>query len=485
MKKRERYHSYIFRDLQFKLFCRSYSPRNYGERNKKDIHKEDEVLGRIVSLARTQHGSRLVQNAISNGTKEMRQQIFDEMRSTLVSLMTDVFGNYVVEEMVDNATDEQLATIVPLLEGQMINLSEDKKSNYVIQKIIQMACKIVSTTNQMDIKDRLLTFMRNTVDAVCGKLKELSCHQSATRIIQCILKNFPTAIKQKMIHEFLNCFNDLVRNSYGTSVLQDALKEGDDEFSERVRVMVDAQLMELCVDQHGSFFLESFLESSPAREALITRIITSAYMLKLLNNSSAKFVFKKIIELSDGEQMKVLQKFAEEDREIIARQAFGPDFLSFLNERVTKGSVRAPLRKTVAAANAAAAASSSRPSESSRAGMDRGPSPPPPLPLPSTHYHHSSHSHAHSSSYYPPPPPPLPPSEDHSYKRRRPASRSPSPYGRGGGSGYSYPPPPSYPASSSSYGGGSYYGGRQKNYRSDYYLHPRIVSNRDYSNPER
>jgi hypothetical protein len=209
--------------------------------------------------------------------------------------MTDVFGNYVVQVMVDNATDEQLATIVPLLEEQMINLSEDKKSNYVIQKIIQMAWKIVSTTNQMDIKDRLLTFMRNTVDAVCGKLKVLSCHQSATRIIQCILKNFPANLKLRMIHEF-------VRNEFGTYVLQDALKQGNDEFSELVRVMVDAQLMELCVDQHGSFFLETFLESSPAREALITRIITSANMLKLLNNTSANFVLKKIIELSDGEQ---------------------------------------------------------------------------------------------------------------------------------------------------------------------------------------
>jgi hypothetical protein len=309
-------------------FIRSPSPRDEGSKtdDPKDPsygEADQNVLGRIVSLARTQHGSLLVQNTISNGSKEMKQQIFDEMRSTLVSLMTDVYGNYAVQLTVDNATDEQLATIVPLLEGQMINLSEDKKSNYVIQKIIRMACKIVSTSNRMDIKDRLLTFMRNTVDAVCGKLKELSCHQSATRIIQCILKNFPTAIKQKMIREFLNCFNDLVRNKFGTSVLRDALKQGDAEFSERVRVMVDVQLMKLCVDQHGSFFLETFLESSPAREALISKIIHSDQMLKLLNNSSAKFVFKKIIELSDGEQMKVLLKFAEEDREIIVRQAFG------------------------------------------------------------------------------------------------------------------------------------------------------------------
>jgi hypothetical protein len=90
----------------------------------------------VDTLARTEQGSRLEQNAISDGTKEMRQQIFDEMRSTLDSLMIDVFGNDVAQVMVDNATDEQLATTVPLLEAQMINLSEDKKSNYVIQKII-------------------------------------------------------------------------------------------------------------------------------------------------------------------------------------------------------------------------------------------------------------------------------------------------------------------------------------------------------------
>jgi hypothetical protein len=305
---------------------------------------EKDVLGRVDTLARTQHGSRLVQNAINNGTKEMRQQIFDEMRSTLVSLMTDVFGNYVVQVMVDNATDEQLATIVPLLEGQMINLSEDKKSNYVIQKIIQMACKIVSTTNQMDVKDRLSTFMRNTVDAVCGKLKELACHQSATRIIQCILKNFPANLKLRMIHEFLNCFNELVRNSYGTYVLQDALKEGDSEFSERVRVMVDAQLMELCVDQHGSFFLESFLESSDYRDVLISRIINSDQMLKMLNNSSSNFVLKKVIEVSGNDQMKLLEKYAEDNRDIITRQAFGSDFLAFLQAKLSGKPLRVPRR---------------------------------------------------------------------------------------------------------------------------------------------
>jgi hypothetical protein len=303
--------------------------------------EEKDVLGRVDTLARTQHGSRLVQNAISNGTKEMRQQIFDEMRSTLVSLMTDVFGNYVVQVMVDNATDEQLATIVPLLEGQMINLSEDKKSNYVIQKIIQMACKIVSTTNQMDIKDRLLTFMRNTVDALCSKLKELSCHQSGCRIVQCCIKHFDAgATKDRLLRGLIDRFEDLCRNIYGTYVLQELLKAGEEKFNNDIIDVFEKRILELSKDQYGSLLVEQFLEPTRNRDMAITRILNGhpdeCIVIKMANHNIASKVLKKLLELSDEEQLKVLDRFTEDHRELMAKQGFGSDFMSVVREKVNK-----------------------------------------------------------------------------------------------------------------------------------------------------
>ena len=182
-----------------------------------------------------------------------------------------------------------------------------------------------------------MAFMRDTVDALCGRLKELSCHQSGTRIVQCVLKHFPDHSRDKLVRGFLGCFDDLVRNGYGTYVLQDALKLGNEDFTDRVRSMVEAQLLELCMDQHGSFFLESFLETSSFRELLLSRILKSDQILKLLNNSSANFVLKKVMELSDNEQLKGLEKYVEDNRDIIARQQFGADFLTFLQERIAKG----------------------------------------------------------------------------------------------------------------------------------------------------
>jgi hypothetical protein len=105
--------------------------------------------------------------------------------------MKDSFAKYVVEEIVDSATDEQLATIVPLLKGRMIAIATDENWNTVIQKMIQMICKLVGNTYQLDIKGRLLTFMNDTDYAFSQSIIELCCHPSAVSIVQSVLKEFP------------------------------------------------------------------------------------------------------------------------------------------------------------------------------------------------------------------------------------------------------------------------------------------------------
>jgi hypothetical protein len=306
--------------------------------------EEHPILGKVDSLARTQNGSRLVQNAIINGNKSVRQQIFEEIRPSLVSLMTDLFGNYVVQVMVDNATDEQLATIVPLLEGQMINLSEDKKSNYVIQKIIQMACKIVSTTNQMDVKDRLLTFMRNTMDSLSSNLKRLCCHQSGSRIVQVSVKQFPELVDSKMIRAFLTSFDSVVKDLYGVTVLQEALKAvKSEEFFDSIRSKIELKIIEFSLDLNASLFMESYLEIPEYRRSLFWKLVKPsagsfepATIIQMLKNSNSYFTVKKLIELADEEQLQFLDRFSEENRELIARQGFGADFMTVLREKVNK-----------------------------------------------------------------------------------------------------------------------------------------------------
>lgn len=341
----------------------SHSHNSQNQHQNRPREPVVDVTGRVVTLARTQNGSRQVQNAIAQGTNKAREQIFEEILPSLVSLMTDVFGNYVIQVLVDHASDEQLSIIVTALNGQIIHLSEDLKSNYVIQKIIENAAKVAAKTDQGELKDRLLTFMNHTVLEIFNKLVELSCHQSGNRIIQSVLKFFPDAIKESILVGLMNSFNVLVKNSYGTYVLQEAINLKN--FQLQIHDVIELAFLDLSLDNYGSLFIDHYLTVADSKklERLISRIFSQPKILiELLNlhatsgaatttpvppaapsgnvsgttHGHAFNNLKKMIELSDIQHLNEFKFLLNETREVLLQTFYGHDFINRLQKQYEK-----------------------------------------------------------------------------------------------------------------------------------------------------
>jgi hypothetical protein len=220
-----------------------------------------------------------------------------------------------------------------------VALSEDKKSNYVIQKLIQMSSRIISTSDQADVKDRLMAFMRDTADALCGKLRQLATHQSASRIVQCLISHFPRVVEERMVKALVACFDAVVKDIYGTTVLQEALKTLKSEhLLEAISLKLETRTVDLAADHNSSVFLETCLDVSRLRKVLLAKLLGDQQTLPaLLRTSNSFFVLKKLVDACDDEQLQRLDHIAADHREALVGQSFGGDFLVALRERLARG----------------------------------------------------------------------------------------------------------------------------------------------------
>lgn len=310
-------------------------------------------MGKIVSLARTQYGSRFLLDTLKEeGNNEIKQQIFKEILPEFVSLMKDECGNYVVQGMVDSATEEQLVSMVSALEGQITHLAENKKNNSVIQKIIQNACKLVSspptssTTTPANLQERIIHFMKYVVDTLQNNFKSYCCHRNKHELTVTILKSFPNEFIIPLFSELVIIFNYLVSNSYGVIVLQEALKLSfPEDLLAKLRATVEERFFDLSNGEVSFMFIEAYIDRSDLRTTLIESLFHSDQLKKMLSHSSTHIIMKKLINLSDSNQLILLDRLRTEQKKIIYMQTFGVEFEKNLDGKLGRAKMNGESEK--------------------------------------------------------------------------------------------------------------------------------------------
>lgn len=85
---------------------------NGNGNGRRSPHWFDDFRGRVYSLAKDQHGSRILQEVIKKFGSEGVSYIFSELVNHVTELMIDPFGNYVVQKMVEICNEDQQTRIV-------------------------------------------------------------------------------------------------------------------------------------------------------------------------------------------------------------------------------------------------------------------------------------------------------------------------------------------------------------------------------------
>eukprot|EP01083_Nonionella_stella_P064045 166588_1 len=163
---------------------------------------------RIVEMSKTQYGSRLLQDSISNGDLELFTTIFEEIYSAFPLLMTDLFGNYLCQKVLSRCTPEQVLLILQKLAPDMSSVSCNRQGTRVMQKLIQSAStqeQRLTIVKAVNVEDIILNLMYDPhgcyvinsllemfpllevefiLDVAVKKCRELACDQHGL----CVLK---------------------------------------------------------------------------------------------------------------------------------------------------------------------------------------------------------------------------------------------------------------------------------------------------------
>ncbi|KAF8404934.1 hypothetical protein HHK36_009829 [Tetracentron sinense] len=72
----------------------------------------EDLRGKILSMAKDQHGCRFLQQKFKEGNAEDIEMIFSEVKDHMGELMLDQFGNYFVQKLLDVCNEEQRTEVL-------------------------------------------------------------------------------------------------------------------------------------------------------------------------------------------------------------------------------------------------------------------------------------------------------------------------------------------------------------------------------------
>lgn len=118
-------------------------------------HPEDDghiqqLIGRVVYLAKSESGSRFVQEKVGNA--RYLKIFFQEMKKRLPELMTDNFGHYAVETLFTHCSSNQRITLLQNLGPSLPNVACHKQGSFSVQSLINA---VTSKDEIMLLKDYL------------------------------------------------------------------------------------------------------------------------------------------------------------------------------------------------------------------------------------------------------------------------------------------------------------------------------------------
>jgi len=105
-----------------------------NDRAEEDENAISHLIGRVVYLAKSESGSRFVQEKVGN--PRYLKVFFQEMKKRLPELMTDNFGHYAVETLFTHCSSNQRITLLQNLGPSLPNVACHKQGSFSVQSLI-------------------------------------------------------------------------------------------------------------------------------------------------------------------------------------------------------------------------------------------------------------------------------------------------------------------------------------------------------------
>ncbi|GFY95976.1 hypothetical protein Acr_11g0002820 [Actinidia rufa] len=290
----------------------------------------ESLRGQIVSLAKDQYGSRLLQTKFENPQKEEIDMVLFEVIEHIGELMRDQFGNYIIQKLVKVCNEKQRTLIVFAVTRtrlQFISICLNPHGTRVVQKLFEY----ITTQQQI--------FM--VLSALKSGAVALATDPNGHHVIQHCLIRFSNEDNKYILNEIADdCFK-VATNKYGCCVIQSCVEHFQGEYRERLVAEIIANALHLSEDRYGNYVVQHLLGFRiPETTENVLRQLEGNFHVELLKSPNVSmllvdpfgnFVIQSALSVAKGVIRNALLNLIRVNAPYMRTNLYGKKVLAFLD----------------------------------------------------------------------------------------------------------------------------------------------------------
>lgn len=233
-------------ELQGKLSMLLNSDGNNGE--------VDKLLplfeGRVSVLAKTQCGSRFLQQRIGEGHPGYFSLVIKEVFEDLPALMVDLFGNYLCQKLIEKCNERQRDLLLVKLANCVPDISCDRQGTRAVQKIVG----VTTTANQREV---FISALSREAD-----LLRLIRDPNGSHVVHAVLDKFPLSMLSPIFKLAYKTCHKLAVHQHGLCVLKKCITLAKPKDFLDLSKKILEQVLMLVNDQYGNYLVQHIIDRS-------------------------------------------------------------------------------------------------------------------------------------------------------------------------------------------------------------------------------
>lgn len=310
-----------------------------------------DIYGSALEFCKDQHGSRFIQQELSDASDVEKEVIFNEIRDDAISLSQDVFGNYVIQKFFEFGADTHRNALVEQFRGRMEELSLEMYACRVIQRAFEFIEEGQKLSLVKELSSSVLAMIKDQngnhviqkaiecipieqlpfiFDSLKGQIYHLSTHSYGCRVVQRLLEFGTDKNRDDVLKELDSFIPFLIQDQYGNYVIQHILQHGKDSSQTQYPSHIDKTKQEIfnvisenTVEYSKHKFASNVVERSilfgseaqkrlilnkilPKDEAHAVRLEDSSPLILMMRDQYANYVVQKLVDVATGDDKRLI-----------------------------------------------------------------------------------------------------------------------------------------------------------------------------------
>ncbi|KAG5542038.1 hypothetical protein RHGRI_021771 [Rhododendron griersonianum] len=298
-----------------------------------------DLRGRIVSLAKDQYGSRLLQTEFEDPGEDEIEMVLMEVIDHVGELMKDQFGNYIVQKLVKVCNERQRTLMVLALtkiQNQLISICLNPHGTRVVQRLLET----IDSQRQISL----------VLSALSPGAVVLATDPNGHHVIQQCLIHFSNEDNKYLLNGIADNCLKIATNKHGCCVLQACVDHSQGEYRESLVAEIIAHAIHLAEDPYGNYVVQHLLGLKiwEVTENLVKQFEGSFVSLSC-NKYASNVMEKCLTEAGEEVSSQILMEFLRSpDVSMLLIDPFG-NFVIQSALSVSKGVIRSALLNVIRA----------------------------------------------------------------------------------------------------------------------------------------